>query len=326
MRLTLIGPAVLNRGAPPPGGRGHLLSLEQGRLLVDYDGRTGEPLQIRSPGVLTTVVGTLFSVEVIDGRTRVAVRRGRVDVASDEAQGERQPLTPGEAWTEGSGIGVIPPDLAVALAEHDSGHPAPPEPAAAVERARPATAARPRTVAHAAAPRPSPARPGAAPSRLDLDDAYAAAEGQLRAGDRASAREALQRLVARDPDGVHGEAARLDLARIALAAGDPAEARRQLRGMAEPTRDPALAETTHHLRCQAEVRLGAGGDATGCLQAFRLLYPDSPHDAEALALLVARAPCADAGPLLDEYLRLYPRGPFATTAVARRKSCADADR
>ena len=246
--------------------------------------------------MLTTVVGTLFSVEVIDGRTRVAVRRGRVDVVPDEApedaKGERQQLTPGEAWTEGIGHQRNPPR---------------PRRRAGRARFRPPGLARARRSRRAGvagdrgktpdrrarrSPRPWPARPSAEPSRLNLDGAYAAAEGQLRAGNRANAREALQRLVARDPDGVHGEAARLNLARIALAAGDPAEARRQLRGMAEPTRDPALAETTHHLRCQAEVRLGAEGDATSCLQAFRRLYPDSPHDAEALALVPPRAPPA----------------------------------
>ncbi|MCW5802343.1 MAG: hypothetical protein KIT31_08150 [Deltaproteobacteria bacterium] len=48
-----------------------------------------------------------------------------------------------------------------------------------------------------------------------------------------------------------------------------------------------------------------------CLADFRAAFPGSPHDPEALARLAAATAAADcraARPLLDEYLRRYPRG------------------
>ena len=65
------------------------------------------------------------------------------------------------------------------------------------------------------------------------------------------ARRALETIAARDPRGPLGEAALLDLARLALADGDHAEARRVLARLPNPVRDPALAETAAHLRCRA---------------------------------------------------------------------------
>jgi thioredoxin-like negative regulator of GroEL len=118
-----------------------------------------------------------------------------------------------------------------------------------------------------------------------VEAAYLAAEAAMRGGGRDHARRALDAVVARDPDGARGEAALLDLARLELAAGDAAAARRHLARLPDPARDPGLAEGAHHLRCRVAVKLGGGAEATTCLLAFRRRYPRSPHDAESLAWL-----------------------------------------
>src|SRR5262249_61868432 len=72
-RLTLVGPG---EAAASTVGEVTELELASGRLLVDYDGRGGGKLRIRSPGAVTTVTGTLFAVEVRGRTSRVAVARG----------------------------------------------------------------------------------------------------------------------------------------------------------------------------------------------------------------------------------------------------------
>ena len=74
------------------------------------------------------------------------------------------------------------------------------------------------------------------------------------------ARRALETIAARDPHGRLGETALLDLARLALADGDRAEARRALDRLPAALHDPALTETAAHLRCRAQ---RSGGD-DGC--------------------------------------------------------------
>ena len=57
-----------------------------------------------------------------------------------------------------------------------------------------------------------------------------------------------------------GEAALIDLARLALADGNRAKARRVLARLPSPLGDPALAETAAHLRCRAALVTGDGPD------------------------------------------------------------------
>ena len=78
------------------------------------------------------------------------------------------------------------------------------------------------------------------------------------------ARRALETIATRDPRGPLGEAALLDLARLALADGDRAEARRVLARLPSPVRDPALAETAAHLRCRARPPGAQGSDDKDC--------------------------------------------------------------
>jgi hypothetical protein len=240
--LTLVGPGRVSVLSAAQDGD-ILLALDSGRLLVDYDGHGGGTLRVRSPGALTTVVGTLFAVEVTGAGSRVAVARGRV--RTEAASGARAEVPAGGSWTSDDGRPApIPDELAAALAEHATAWTTPPvEPERMPAAEHVAPARRPAT-------RPLP--------RADLDALYTQAEAAMRARSLAEARRDLETIAARDPRGTLGETALLDLARLALADGDRAEARRALALLPQPLRDPALAETAQHLRCRA---LDPGGGA-----------------------------------------------------------------
>ncbi len=249
VRLTLVGPGRVSVLAAPRDGDIEL-ALESGRLLVDYDGHGGGTLRVRSPGALTTVVGTLFAVEVTGAESRVAVARGRV--RTEAASGSRAEVTAGSSWTSADDRPApIPDDLALALAEHAAGWATPsvePDHGDVTD--------------HAELARHRAARPPAEPA---LDALYAKAEAAMRARSLAEARRDLETIAARDPRGAFGETALLDLARLALADDDRAEARRALALLPRPLHDPALAETAQHLRCRAQQPdEEAAGDHDGC--------------------------------------------------------------
>ena len=79
--ITLTGPARA-WSARAAGSGQTVVHLDRGRLLASLEGGTGQRLQIVSPGAITDVVGTLFSVEVVGGASRVAVAHGRVRVGT----------------------------------------------------------------------------------------------------------------------------------------------------------------------------------------------------------------------------------------------------
>ena len=79
-----------------------------------------------SPGAVTDVVGTLFSVEVVGGASRVAVAHGRVQVsAAAEGSSGGQPRAAREIAAGQSWLTTLPepdglePALAEALADHE---------------------------------------------------------------------------------------------------------------------------------------------------------------------------------------------------------------
>ena len=87
--ITLTGPA--RAWSERENGR-TVVHLNQGRLLASLEGGGGRRLEIVSPGAVTDVVGTLFSVEVVGGASRVAVAHGRVQVrAVPDSSGARPP-------------------------------------------------------------------------------------------------------------------------------------------------------------------------------------------------------------------------------------------
>jgi ferric-dicitrate binding protein FerR (iron transport regulator) len=245
VRLTLVGAGRVSVLAAAHDGDIEL-ALDGGRLLVEYDGHAGGTLRVRSPGAVTTVVGTVFAVEAMASGSRVAVTRGQV--RTEDAAGRSTPVPAGISWTSADGRSLpIPDELANALAEHQAGWAAPRS--ASSERRGVST------------PRERARRPiaGTGPN-VDLDALYARAETAMRERSLGEARRALETIASRDPHGRLGETALLDLARLALADGDRAEARRALDRLPAALHDPALTETAAHLRCRAQ---RSGGD-DGC--------------------------------------------------------------
>jgi hypothetical protein len=102
-----------------------VVHLEAGRVLASLEGGGGRRLEIVSPGTVTDVVGTLFSVEVVGDASRVAVVHGRVQVVAAAASPGAQPGRPrdiaaGESWlTTLPEPDAIEPALATALADHE---------------------------------------------------------------------------------------------------------------------------------------------------------------------------------------------------------------
>jgi hypothetical protein len=100
--ISVVGPARMTVVAGGPGLTE--VKLDEGTLVADYDHRAGGQLRIVSPDGVTNVVGTLFSVAVKNGRSRVAVARGRVVVAATDTNsaGAAQVLTSGQSWEIGA--------------------------------------------------------------------------------------------------------------------------------------------------------------------------------------------------------------------------------
>ena len=98
---------------------------------------------------------------------------------------------------------------------------------------------------------------------VDLEALYAEAEAAMRARSFARARRTLETIVDRDGNGPLGEAALIDLARLALAGGDREEARRALARLPSPVSDPALAETAAHLRSRIAPPARVASDRDG---------------------------------------------------------------
>jgi len=107
------------------GNERTVVHLDRGRLLASLEGGAGRRLQIVSPGAVTDVVGTLFSVEVVGGASRVAVAHGRVQVgAVPGSAGAPLPapreIAAGESWlTAMPEPDRLEPALSEALAEHE---------------------------------------------------------------------------------------------------------------------------------------------------------------------------------------------------------------
>ena len=249
VRLTLVGPGRV-AVVPSANANDVELVLDGGRLLVDYDGHAGGTLRVRSPGAVTTVVGTLFAVEANPSGSRVAVARGRV--RTEDGAGRVWQVAAGNSWNGAEGrLAPISDELAAALVRHEAGWTAAAEGPPAV------------VPAEREAPAPAPAHPSAPAARVrpdvDLEALYTRAESAMRAHAVAKARRALETIAGRDRRGPLGEAALLDLARLALAEGDQDEARRALARLPGRLADPALAETAEHLRCRVQ-RPGDGSD------------------------------------------------------------------
>jgi ferric-dicitrate binding protein FerR (iron transport regulator) len=237
VRLTLVG---AGRVSVLPVARASEieLALESGRLLVDFDGHDGGTLRIRAAGAVTTVVGTLFAVEANGSGSRVAVARGHV--RTRDAAGHVWQIAAGSSWSSADGrLTPIGGELAAALADHEASWTAG---STSMNARRPS--------ARLEAERAAPAAPAAPP--VDLEALYLRAEAAMRARAFADARAALETIATGDRGGQLGNAALLDLARLALTEGDHEAARRALERLPSPLDDGALAETAERLRSRVD--------------------------------------------------------------------------
>ncbi|HVR63463.1 MAG TPA: FecR domain-containing protein, partial [Polyangia bacterium] len=81
-RVTLVGPADFSVATATSDVLD--VNLAAGTMVADFIHQRNGRLRIHSPGAVTEVVGTLFSVEVRGQRSRVSVARGRVVVQPAE--------------------------------------------------------------------------------------------------------------------------------------------------------------------------------------------------------------------------------------------------
>jgi len=119
------GTAAEGAGDNAADGKRTVVHLEQGRLLASLEGGVGRRLQVVSPGAVTDVVGTLFSVEVVGDASRVAVAHGRVQVGATPGASGEHPRAAHEIAAGQSWLTTLPepdglePALAEALADHE---------------------------------------------------------------------------------------------------------------------------------------------------------------------------------------------------------------
>ena len=300
--LALYGPVDL---AVKEADASHTeLKLSVGAMVVDYDAGKGRLLRIVSPGAITEVVGTLFSVEVRAGQTLVSVSRGKVKVRSGGATVE---VLPGQTWSsEKKSLGQTPADSAALLARHAGETVASSAPvgevlAASRARSREGAGERfipepPREARTANSPSPTkqdkhivPETPSREATRTSPTETakqqpppsasalYAQAETALGSGDQVTARRIFERLLkahAKDP---LADSARYELALLMVRAGQMAQAERIL-GQVGPAGGSSLQEPAHFLRCRIKQDNGEREAARQCYLAFRKRFPISPHD------------------------------------------------
>lgn len=177
-----------------------------------------------------------------------------------------------------------------------------------------------------APPRPKSRAPRrAAPPRVTAETIYRRAESALADGRADEAERHLQELLERFKEDPLAESARYELARIAREQGRLEEAHRWLVRLLERREDPALAEAGQRLLCQIDVQTGRHDEANSCWRSFRRRFPRSPHDAEALANLIALAhvwhDCPRVMALARELERLHPDSPLRPDVEARVRMC-----
>ena len=157
---------------------------------------------------------------------------------------------------------------------------------------------------------------------LTAEELYRGAEAALAARDFAAADRALARLIAEQPGSSLVDQALYERARIAYQQRAWSAARSHLAQLAAVAGTP-LAEPGHYLRCRIAIETREDR-AAACLVDYRAAFPRSPHDLDALALLVqlahARDGCRGAAVLLEELAQSHPR---TTLAAAWRARCPE---
>jgi FecR-like protein len=174
-------------------------------------------------------------------------------------------------------------------------------------------------------PADGPARAAAvpaAPPKPTPDELYRTAEAALAARDLVAADRALAALVTEYASSSLVDEALYERARIAYQQRAWGAARSHLAQLAG-TSSAQFAEPGHYLRCRIAVETGES-TASACLVDYRARFARSPHDLDALALLVqlahASQGCRGAAALIDELVQSYPR---TTLAAAWRGRCSE---
>jgi hypothetical protein len=346
VKLTLVGPATLEVMASRVGFIE--VSLRRGTLLATYDGARGGTLRVHVPDQTVEIVGTLFMIDVQKSETSVSVAHGRVVVRRANEAG---PIVVGGNQTLAAGMRQVGPldgptrerlDSFESTTERDEPPPQP-EPGSVAAAAPTRTAldgvgnagARHRPLARADAhhapgvPRSLSVGSATSDEGSDAHQVYLRAEAAMRRHDGVTARRTLEDLVGRYPDDPLVEVARYELAQLAFSRHEWRSAAADFQRVASRGRDPALREAAAFSRCDVdraeEQAENHQLDSASCWIEFRKSHPGSPRDADALAILIARASrsgdCRTVSALADEYARLHPDGPFAAEAASRRRTC-----
>lgn len=349
VKLTLVGPATLEVIASRP--KFIEVRLRQGTLMATYDGSTGGTLRIHAPDEAVEIVGTLFMIDVQKSGTSVSVAHGRVVV---RRQNEARPVFVGRDQTLVSGTRQVAPldprtrerlnSFERTTASEERGQRGPGSSAPAPGTAPPPAAeanlgSRPRSVAGVDAhqplvvPRSRSGGSAMSGDRTDAHQVYLRAEAAMRRHDDVAAGRVLEELVGRYPDDPLVEVARYELAQLAFSRHEWRSAAAGFQVVASTGRDPALREAAAFSRCDVEQTEEQAQEQTEkhqvdsgtCWTDFRKSHPGSSRDADALAILIARASlrgdCKTVMALTDEYARLHPTGPFAAEAASRRRQC-----
>jgi len=225
--LTLIGPGAVSITPQRDGTLG--IRVTRGTLLAE---RTDSaPALAIAAGSNTTVTrDRTFAVHV--SPTTVVLGAGAAATQIIERHVVREPAPP-------------PPPMITPLAPEPPPRPAP-APAPAEPSAPRASAPRVDTTAPPT-PRAAPVLPEI---RVEAPELYHRAEVAMQAHDASTARDLLERLLREYPDHTLGDAARYDLALIALAAGERDKARTLLDEIILRGRDTAVRSAAKTLRAK----------------------------------------------------------------------------
>jgi TolA-binding protein len=185
----------------------------------------------------------------------------------------------------------------------------------------------PRQIAAATPEVPTTERVGEPVLPLDAESLYRSAEEELATGRVDRGKELLKQIVAGYPSDLLVGPAIYELGRIAFAAKDFAQARNEFERV-RASRHSAVArfqEPAAFLICKSELELGHRSATNRCFEQYRADFPDSPHAADALALLASQTyrdqGCAQATPLFDEYLARFAGGSYAPEARVALNRC-----
>ncbi|MEZ4336385.1 MAG: tetratricopeptide repeat protein [Sandaracinaceae bacterium] len=241
-----------------PDGCTTELTLEGGSVDVRADDLGGGTLRVLADDVTVEVWGTRFTVTRDADEVSVDVAEGHVVV---RASSEREiHLRVGERWSRGAPRAEASPSTLVAEEVPDlAAEPALPE--ATTEEASPAVA----PVVETPAPRP----------RIDDRALLAEAERRWREDDRDGARAIFQRVGA--GRGHLAEAAWIRLARLELRAGEPARARTAVETQRRRFPRSRLAAEALYLAAEAARRSGDEAAARAAVRELLETHPDSPQ-------------------------------------------------